>query len=252
MLGQILPAEIFGFLLVFARLGTMIMVMPALGESAIPGRVRLSIALAVSLAIYSVVRGAVPEVPGAPLGIFLAVITEILVGLFIGASARLIMSGLHVAGTVIAFQSGLAAAQSFDPTQGSQSAIIGTFMVLLGVVSVFTFDLHHMLLWAMRDSYNLFPVGSVPPAGDFSEMAASTVSNAFMLGIQIASPFLVYGLVFNMGLGLLARLMPQLQVFFVAMPLNILLAFAIMAIVIGAAMTWFVDYFENAISRFVL
>lgn len=252
MLNQFLPAEIFGFLLVFSRLGTMLMLLPALGEQAVPRRVRLTIGLAVSFAIFSVVRGTLPELPATPIALFLIIGSEIVVGIFVGASARLIMSGLHVAGTVIAFQSGLAAAQNFDPTQGNQSAIMGTFMILLGVVVVFTFDLHHLMLWAMRDSYSLFPAGDMPPAGEFAEVAANTVSRAFFLGIQIAAPFLVYGLVFNIGLGLLSRLMPQLQVFFVAMPLNILFSFAILSIVIAFAMNWFIDYFENSLARFVL
>lgn len=252
MLSQVLPAEIFGFLLVFARLGAMIMVLPALGESSIPRRVRLALALSVTLAIYAIVKAGLPALPVAPIGLFLALVNEIIIGVFIGASARLIMSGLHVAGTVIAFQSGLAAAQNFDPTQGSQSAIVATFMILLGVVAVFAFDIHHLMLWAMRDSYTLFPAGVIVPAGDFAALAVAAVSKAFLLGIQIASPFLVYGLVFNIGLGILSRLMPQLHVFFVAMPLNIILAFTILMFVIGAAITWFIEYFEDSISPFLL
>lgn len=252
MLSQVLPAEIFGFLLVFARLGAMIMVLPALGESSIPRRVRLALALSVTLAIYAIVKAGLPALPVAPIGLFLALVGEIIIGVFIGASARLIMSGLHVAGTVIAFQSGLAAAQNFDPTQGSQSAIVATFMILLGVVAVFAFDIHHLMLWAMRDSYTLFPAGVIVPAGDFAALAVTAVSKAFLLGIQIASPFLVYGLVFNIGLGILSRLMPQLHVFFVAMPLNIILAFTILMFVIGAAITWFIEYFEDSISPFLL
>jgi len=198
-----------------------------------------------------VVTSILPAPPTQPLALFLALMNEIIFGIFIGGAARLIMSGLHVAGTVIAFQSGLAAAQNFDPTQGSQSALVGTFMILLGVVVIFAFDLHHLLLWAMRDSYDLFPPGQLASPGEFAELAASSVSRAFALGIQISAPFLVYGIIFNVGLGLLSRLMPQLQVFFIAMPLNIIIAFLILALVIGAGMTWFADYFETAISAFL-
>ncbi len=251
MLQEIVPAQVFAFLLVFARLGTMVMVLPALGERSIPARVRLAIALAVTVAIAPVVMQTLPALPDHPVALFLALISEIIVGIFIGGTARLIMSGLHVAGTVIAFQSGLAAAQNFDPTQGSQSALVGTFMILLGVVVIFTFDLHYLLLWAMRDSYSLFPPGELASPGEFAELAASSVSKAFALGIQISAPFLVYGIVFNAGLGLLSRLMPQLQVFFIAMPLNVMLAFLVMALVIGAAMTWFADFFETAMMAFL-
>jgi flagellar biosynthetic protein FliR len=230
----------------------MLMVSPALGETSIPPRVRLAAALGLTLVIFPVVRGTLPALPGQPFVLAGLVTGEILVGVFIGLSARLIMSGLHVAGTVIAFQSGLAAAQGFDPSQGTQSALVGSFMTLLGVTLVFVADLHHLLIAAMADSYTLFPPGHAIPLGDFATIVTHTVSASFLLGIQISAPFLVYGLVFYIGLGLLARLMPQLQVFFVAMPLNIGLAFVLLLILIPALMTWFMDYFTQALSVFIL
>ena len=89
------------------------------------------------------------------------------------------------------------------------------------------------------------------PVGDFVEMATSVVSGAFKLGVQIAAPFLVFGLVFYAGLGVLSRLMPQIQVFFIAMPLNIMLAFVLLMVLMSGMMMWFLDYFETTMIRFV-
>lgn len=252
MLQQFASAEIFGFLLVFARLGTMMMTLPGFGESVVPTRVRLAIGLSVTLALYMPLRGSLPGVPDSPIMLALMLGLEIAVGLLIGVSTRLVLSGLHVAGTVIAFQSGLAAAQNFDPTQNSQGALLGAFMTLMGLVTIFAFNLHYLMLAAMRDSYQLFPIGQALPIGDFSAIATRAVADSFALGIQIAAPFMVYGLVFNIGLGLLARLMPQLQVFFIAMPLNVLMAFIILMLVLGAMMAWFTEYFQNSLGAYIL
>ncbi|MEX1147592.1 MAG: flagellar biosynthetic protein FliR [Sphingomonadales bacterium] len=252
MLGLALPEQVFAFLLVFARLGTLIMLLPALGESAVPPRVRLSLALVISFIMVALVGGALPAMPNTPFTLFFLLFGEILIGLMIGGSIRLMMSALHVAGTIIAYNSGLAAAQAFDPAQGMQSAIFSTFLTLLGTLFIFATDLHLLMIAAMHDSYDVFPPGRVPEARDFATMAIQTVANSFRLGVQMGAPFIVFGLVFNIGLGMVARLMPQLQVFFIAMPLNIILGFVILMFVIGAMMAWFVRHVEDVIAIFMV
>lgn len=251
MLGQFSPEAIFGFFLVFLRLGSALMLAPALGESMIPARIRLSFALLLSLVILPLVRDTLPAIPPDAMSLTLALLREMLIGVILGVATRLIMSALHVMGVVVAYQTGLGAAQVFDPVQGTQGAVVGSFLTLLGILVIFTTNLHHLLIAAMRDSYLLFPVGSVPDITDLTTMIIRIVSESFRLGVQMSAPFLVYGLVFNIGLGLISRLMPQLQVFFIAMPLNIALGFVVLFMVIGASMMWFADYFENTTSMFL-
>lgn len=250
-MADLLPAEVFTFLLVFSRLGAMVMLFPALGETAIPQRVRLVMALSISFLIYSLVRSSLPAMPASPYELGLLIITEILIGVLIGSSIRLLMTALHTAGTLIAMQTGLAMAQAFDPAQGAQSALMSTFLTLMAVVLIFITNLHHMMISAMYDSYSLFPVGGAIKLNDFSNLVIDTVSNAFLIGVQIASPFMVYGLIFNVSLGIIARLMPQLQVFFIAMPLNIAAGFIILAMVLSACMAWFLQYMEYSLGTFL-
>lgn len=242
-----LPQETFGFLLIFTRLGAMVMVMPALGETSIPARVRLILSLSISFMIYGLVRESIPLIPDDPIALGILLTIEVLIGLMIGFSVRLLVSALHVGGTVIAMQSGLAMAQAFDPAQGGQSSLVATFMTLLGVTLVFVTDLHHLMISAMHNSYMLFPIGSAIDVGSFAELIADTVANSFKLGLQIAAPIIVYALVFNAGLGIIARLVPQLQVFFVAMPINITMGFIILAVVLSAAMAWYLDYLRASL-----
>ena len=250
-MADLLPTELFAFLLVFSRLGAMVMLLPALGETAIPQRVRLIMALSISLLIYSSVRSILPPMPASPIMLAVLIVFEVLIGVLIGSAIKLLMSALHIAGTIMAMQTGLAIAQAFDPAQGGQSALMSTFLTLMAVVLIFITNMHHMMISAMYDSYILFPVGAELKMNDFAEIVVDTVANSFLLGVQIASPFIVYGLIFNIGLGILARLMPQLQVFFIAMPLNIAAGFMILGIVLAAAMNWFLQYMENAMSVFL-
>ncbi len=252
MLQQILPETIFAFFAVFLRVGAMMMIVPGFGERFIPARVRLAIALAVSFVMLAPLRPLLPPLPEAPLTLLWVVLSESLVGLMIGLVARMMLSGLHVAGTVISFQSSLGIAQGFDPTQGQQNAIVGSFMTLVGVMVIMTADLHYLFLEAVRDSYTLFPPGRLPEMADFARLATDTVVASFKLGIQIAAPFLVYSLILYIGMGLVNRLMPQMQVFFIIMPLQIAVAFFLLAVVFSAAMLWFQDHVTRTIGFFII
>jgi flagellar biosynthetic protein FliR len=167
---------------------------------------------------------------------------EILIGAVLGLTARLTISALDVAGSVIAQQLGLGFVTAIDPTQGEQGVILGNFLTMLGITLFFATDMHHLVIQALNDSYTLFAPGEVPATGDVAALVTKTVSGAFRIGIQLSAPFLAFGLLFNLGLGVLSRLMPQMQVFFVALPLSILLGFLCLILVLGSMMGLFLDY----------
>jgi Flagellar biosynthesis pathway, component FliR len=152
----------------------------------------------------------------------------------------------QVAGAVVAFQAGLSVAQAADPTQGGiQGAVFGSFLSFLGIALIFATDLHHMALAALYDSYVVFdPTGDLMLT-DASELALRTVASAFTIGVQMSAPFIVFGLVFNLGAGILSRLMPQLQVFFILMPANILAGLVLLALLLVMMMGWYLTAFEN-------
>jgi len=128
--------------------------------------------------------------------------------------------------------------------------MVSTFLSLIGALLVFETGLHHLALRAISGSYVLLPPGNALPTGDMAELALTLVSGAFALGLQLAAPFLVFGLIIYAALGVLSRLMPQLQVFFLAMPVNILSGFVLLMLVIGVMMTKFLDFFADQMSLF--
>jgi flagellar biosynthetic protein FliR len=244
MLAELLPLDVFAVFLVFVRIAAALMLLPGIGEAYVSVQIRLAAAAVLTVAISPLVIGTLPILPATPLELLMLILGELVVGLLIGAAARLMMSALHVAGTVIAFQSSLGFALFIDPTQGTQGALIAAFLSLLGLVLIFATGLHMMMIRALADSYVLFTPGQMPPVGDFAALAVRYVSSSFRIGIQIAAPFIVFGLVFYIGLGILARLLPQIQIFFIGIPLQIFLSLTIFGLVLAPMMIWFLDHFE--------
>lgn len=242
---------LFVYFLVFARTGSMIMLLPGIGEAGVPPRVRLALALAISLAFAPTVAHDYPaKAPTSDLQLGLLIFQEITAGLLVGAIARIIMSALNVAGNLIATQTGLSYAQQVDPTSDQQNVVIGNFLSLLGVVLIFATNLHHLAIGAVAGSYSMIPPGAALPTGDMAELTVRLVSGSFALGLQLAAPFLVFGFAVNAAMGLLARLMPQLQVFFIAMPINILAGFLLMLLLMGSMMALFLTYFTQQMGSF--
>lgn len=252
MLERLLEQDVYIFFAVFARMGSALMVLPGFGELTIPVRVRLSLALTLSFVLFPLVVDLIPDIPSNPFGLAAFMGGEVLVGIVIGAIARLLVSTLQVAGTIIAFNSGLGSAQLFDPTVGQQGAITGAFLATVGVTLLFVTNMHHLMLFALVDSYQLFVPGASFPIGDIADVAAQVVSRSFRIGLQIAMPIVVVGILVYVSMGLMARLMPQMQVFFIALPLQMLISFVILALTIGASMLIFLDYFESSIREFLI
>lgn len=240
---SLLPALAAAFMLVFARIGAMVMLLPGLGEVNIPTRVKLSIALALTLIILPLHRAAYNVDMQSIVPLLVLMLHEIVIGIVLGATARVTLSALQVAGSIIAQQLGLGFVTSVDPTQGQQGVLIGNFLTILGVTLLFATDAHHLVIAALNDSYKIFAPGALMPAGDVAALATRAFAAAFKIGAQLAAPFLVFGLVFNMGLGVLARLMPQMQVYFVGVPLSIVIGFLVFAAVLTTMMGAYLDYF---------
>jgi flagellar biosynthetic protein FliR len=237
-----LPALGATFLLVFARIGTMVMLLPGLGEQNISARLRLTIALILTGVLLPLHRADYHIDPGALGPAIVLLVEEIVIGAVLGLTARLTISALEVAGSVIAQQLGLGFVTSVDPTQGEQGVILGNFLTMLGVTLFFATDMHYLVIAALNDSYTLFAPGEMPSTGDVAALVTKTVSGAFRIGIQLSSPFLVFGLLFNLGLGVLSRLMPQMQVFFVALPASIMFGLLFFVLMLGSMMGLFLDY----------
>lgn len=250
-LEQLASLNLFQFFMVFARLGSAIMLLPGFGEGYVPQRVRLIFALTVSFVLMPMVADWLPPMPAAIDRFAAYLLVEIGIGLFFGMMTRLILLGTQTAGSVIALQIGMASALVADPTTQQQAAVTGNFLLALTVVLIFATGLDHMTLKGLVGTYGIFQPGVVPPMADVANHAARIVADSFTVSIQMATPFLVYGIVFAVALGLLARLMPTLQVFFIAMPAQLMAGLALLAVSLTAMMLWFLNSYEERLSVFL-
>lgn len=230
--------------LIFSRIGAVLLMLPGVGESYVSPRIRLSLALVVSLALWPVIAGALPALPATVGGMAGWIIREVIVGLMIGALLRSFLTALATAGEIVALQTTLAFAQTANPMQAQPGSTIGAFLMLLGTTLIFATNTHHLFIAGLVGSYELIrPVGPLL-TGDFASLAIRTLGDAFMLGVQLSAPLLVFALIFNLASGLVGRVMPSFQVFFAAAPLSILLGLSVFALSLGVLGTVFIDRYR--------
>ena len=247
MLAQIVSAQLFHLLLVFSRLGSAMMLLPGLGEQTIATRIKLLLALAMSAVVMPLVERTLPPLPGDPVSLLLLLGGEIGVGIFIGTVARILFNALSVAGTIIAFQSGLASAQVLNPALAEQESLPGVMLGIVAIVIIFETDLHQMLIRGLVDSYMLFTPGNLPSIGDFTQTVSTVAARSFRIGLQLSAPFIVVSTVLMAAMGLLARLVPSLQIFFLALPLQLTLGLGLIAVTLPTVLLYFFQDFASGL-----
>jgi flagellar biosynthetic protein FliR len=249
----VIPETAAAFMIAFARIGTLVMLMPGIGERLISVRIRLTIAVLLTMVLLPVIRPTLtlPGPDAAP-ALVMLLVSEIGIGLVIGFSVRMIVASLQTAGTIIAQNLNLSFAMAVDPALGTQNVTIANFLALLGTAMVFATDLHHLAIVGIHDSYQMMPPGRLPPSSDAAMLVLSSLARGFVISVQVAAPFIAFGILFNLALGLLARLMPQIQVFFISIPASILLGMVLLAATIGVMMAVYVGALRGFLGELVV
>ena len=230
--------------LIFARIGAILLALPGIGETSVPPRIRLALALVISLVLWPVVAGALPALPETIGGMVGWVLREVVTGLMIGMLLRMFTSALSTAGEIVSLQTTLSFAQTANPLQAQPGTTIAAFLMLLGTVLVFATNTHHLFIAGLVGSYELIAPSKPLVMGDFTAMAVRTVGDSFMLGVQLSAPVIVFALIFNLASGLVARVMPSFQVFFAAAPLSVILGLSVFALSLGVMGTVFIDRYR--------
>src|SRR3974390_2244262 len=168
---SMLPLLAAAFMLAFARIGAMVMLLPGLGESNIPVQIKLGIALLLTLILLPLHRAAYHVDMGSMTSLLVLMMHEIVIGILLGATARVTLAALQVAGSVIAQQVGLGFVTSVDPTQQEQGVLVGNFLTILAVTLLFATDSHHLVIAALDASYKIFSPGETMASGDIASLA---------------------------------------------------------------------------------
>lgn len=237
--------------LIFMRLASLVMLMPGIGDQAVPSRLRLGFALLLALVVTPIVRDTLPPMPAAMGPMVGQVLHEIVIGLMLGTLMRTLLFTLITTGEILSLQTTLSFAQTANPAQAQPSTSLGTFMAMLGLVLIYATNLHHLFIRAMVDSFQVFPAMKHVMLGDALTLMTKTVTQTMVLALQMSAPVIVFSLVFNIAVGFVGRMMPAFPVFFAATPLSVLLGLSLMAMGLGASGMVFIDHYKDMIAVFI-
>ncbi|HVY34864.1 MAG TPA: flagellar biosynthetic protein FliR [Caulobacteraceae bacterium] len=244
------PAEIYHSGLVFMRIGAMVMLIPGLGDQAVPVMARLSFALLLSLCLGPIAAPYLPPLPETLGALAGQAIKELIIGVMLGLLLQMMTMALAVCGEAVAIQSTLAFAQTANPNEAQPGSTLTSFLSVLAMALIFATNLDHMFVAAMARSYALFQPTKAVPLMDAAALAVRTFGQAFALGLQLAAPVVVFSIVFNVAIGMVGRMMPQFQVFFVATPLHVLFGLSVFALSLGAVGLVWIDHYQSVLRLF--
>jgi len=229
-----LPDMVFRAVLMLARIGAVVMLMPGLGEQEIPANIRLGLGLALVMVLYPVLSPALPAAPDSVGEMLRLTLIEIVIGVWYGGLARLVTLAMNMAGQLFALLLGLSQMLVPDPAIGGQNAVTGRFFTLISVVLLLSSGLYALPLRALAESYAVLPVGQGFLAGPGAEAMAAAVGQSFIVALQLMAPFLLLSVVLNVAFGLLARIAPQVQIYFLVVPGQIVLGLLLLALLLPA------------------
>lgn len=230
------------------RLGTCIMVMPGVSNITVNMRFRLHLAVMISLVMFPVLETSMPALPEKTSLMLGYLFIEFIMGILMGISARLFVATLQIAGEMIAFMAGMQASTLFNPGVGGQTSAPSLFLTITGITFIFVINLHHVIFQGVLESYHMFPAGTtLPLMGDSARGLIQVLSDIFHIGVKMAAPIMVMGFLTYVAFGVFNRLIPQLQVFFVSLPLNITIGIFMMIITLSGMFGLFAkEVYEHA------
>ena len=228
---RLVSLELYHFLFVFARVGGAFLFMPFFASTYAPNRVRLLFALALAVVLTPSLGQYLPPQP---------------------KNVPDLMTAIDLTGVNAAMATSFSNATVLDPQTNVQSTVLTSFLTLTAVLLIVVTDLHHVMLGAVLASYKIFPAGQALLTGDMTRTLARTLGQAFVCGFEIGSPFIVMIVLLYSSMGVMSRLMPQLNIMFVIMPLQVWLGLALTMVSLPMMMWWFLEFFQDGLRPFAL
>ncbi|TKW61917.1 MAG: flagellar biosynthetic protein FliR [Blastochloris viridis] len=241
---------VFPLFLLFTRVGAAVMVFPAISDPSVNIRVRLLITLGISFLLLPLLADKFPVMPTRTADVLLLLFGEMVIGLMLGLGARLMMAAMSLAGEIIAFLAGFQGASLFDPSTNTNSGAPSVFLTLCAGVVVLGLNMHHQLIQAAVESYSLFKPGVMPEVGDIATVYVEMMTVIMRLGLQLAAPVVVAGLLTNAMFGVLNRLVPQLQIFFISVPVTITVSVVLLVAGLGSMLQLWATATQDRLTLF--
>ncbi|MCP4633559.1 MAG: flagellar type III secretion system protein FliR [candidate division Zixibacteria bacterium] len=231
------------FMLIFCRISGICFISPFLGQKNIPIKVKTIITFSIALLALPMVPLPEHELGGSLFEIFMLVFKEVSFGALLGFVSLLLFLGIQLAGQIIGFQMGFAIVNVIDPSTQTQISIISEFKYIIAILVYLTINGHHFLISAIVQSFQLIPPGTISFAQSTSELVSRACSQIFVIALKVAAPAMVTLFLTSLALGIIARTVPQMNVFIVGFPLKI----GVGLLILGSGLS----YFGNLFSKFL-
>lgn len=243
---------IFQLMLIIFRLAGAFAFLPAISDKMILSRIKIALIVLISLILMPMLHEFLPSCPKSAIKIIWYIVKEAFIGILLGLSAKLIFLSLQVVGAILSMQSGLSAATIFDPSQKAQISIIANFMLMFASMAIFASDTHLYFLEAIISSYDIFPTLENYSVADTSNLIIRIISAHFKIAFKLASPFIIVSIAILVGNGMLSRLMPSFQVFFVMTPVQILVLMIILYVIFPDTLQIIINHIQDSIVIFTV
>ncbi|MCU0916312.1 MAG: flagellar biosynthetic protein FliR [Planctomycetes bacterium] len=209
---------LLGFALVLTRISGFLLVLPVFGWNALPMQVRAAVAVLLSLFFCTVAPLGVDPAQVSTLGALLLLGAEAMYGLALGLIVMLLFSVAQITGHIIEQQMGMTMSEIIDPLTGEETGPLANLMAMIFILLFLSADGHHLFLLILSKSYSAFPAGNLPTLDSLVGGLIETGSVMFVACLRLAAPLLAAFLVLLVALALLARLIPEMDIFFVSTP----------------------------------
>jgi len=244
---ELLPAHPEMMLLMFARISSIMFLLPLIGDQGLPSIVKVGMSLMVTLLLYPVVPLAPVVMPTSLIAFFQLAVLEVLVGLALGFASQLIFYGIQMSGQVVGIQMGFGIVNVLDPMTNLEVSIISQLQYLFGFYMFLVIGGHHYFLLAVGESFRLVPIGSFHFSGGVAQQFITMTGKVFGLAIRIGAPVMVALLMTDVALAFIARVAPQMNVFIVGFPLKIAAGLVVLAL----SLPMFAAIFPNVFDDFM-
>ncbi|OPY85187.1 MAG: Flagellar biosynthetic protein FliR [Smithella sp. PtaU1.Bin162] len=210
------------FILVLLRVSAIVVTIPVISEASVPLRIKAALSILITLIVFPLVLPKIPPPANYPVLILMyRMAGEVMIGLIIGFSARIILAGIRMAGDMIGFQMGFSISNVIDPMTSEQVSIITELQYLVAMLVFLAVDAHHIFLSAIIQSYAVLNPLAFHFSGSLMQFMLNFSKEMFVIALKLAAPIMAVVLFTNVGLGIVARTVPQINIFIVGMPLHI-------------------------------
>ena len=231
------------FMFVLIRTGSILLMAPVFGAMNVPMQVKLGLTLVLTLLLTPLAPPA--AMPEGLVNLATSVGGEILIGASIGLSVRFIFAGIEFAGQVASFQMGLSMASAYDPLSSSQSTIFGKMMSILTILVFLSVNGHLMVLMALQKSFDVIPPYGLALSGGFIDAIVGFSKEMFVLAFKFSAPIVAILIFVNIALGIMSRIVPQINMFAIGFAITILVGFVMLAISLPVFETALTDVFDR-------